>query len=108
MTLEWWPQFIKRHPDPLVIFRTPQNTLTREGALAMARELWGDLGTISSDESMPRLVWCIGQFDRTVGRGRTWEIALERSRTRKARLDRQALDRMASDSKEAIADAAHR
>lgn len=72
---------------PPIIERNPDGTLTRQGAVIEARKMWGDLGSISSDEDLPRLVWCIGQFDRTVGRGRTWEIALERSRVRKAKLD---------------------
>jgi hypothetical protein len=79
------PQRIAEGPP--VIPYNADGSLSRHGAVIEARKLWGDLGTVSSDEDLPRLVWCIGQFDRTIGRGRTWEIALERSRARKVKLD---------------------
>lgn len=68
--------------------------MTRTEAMTEARSLWGDLGTISSDDRLPRLVWCIGRFGQTIGRGKTWEIALERSRARKVKLDRKELSKM--------------
>lgn len=68
-------------PKPL----TDARGLTREGALAAARERWGDLGTISMDERMPRLVWKIGFFYATVGKGRSWEEALRRADRRAAK-----------------------
>lgn len=59
--------------------------LTRAGAQAKAREKYGDLGSISSDEGMPRLVWKSGEFYQTIGRGKTWEEALMRSRPSKTK-----------------------
>lgn len=86
--------------DPPIVTHNPDGSLARKGAVIEARKLWGDLGAISSDERQPRLVWCIGQFDRTVGRGRTWEIALERSRVRKAKLDARVQADLARAEKE--------
>lgn len=57
----------------------PDGTLTRAGALAAARDVHGPLGTISSDEQLPFLVWKIGSFKETIGRGDTWEKALNAS-----------------------------
>lgn len=54
--------------------------MDRKAALTMARHMYGEMGTISSDEALPRLVWCISQFDRTVGRGMTWERAIINAR----------------------------
>lgn len=79
--------------DPPLVTHNPNGTLTRVGAVVEARKLWGDLGTISSDE-YPLCVWCIGRFDVTVGRGKTWEVALQRSRARKAKLDARETARM--------------
>jgi hypothetical protein len=76
------------------VLNNSDGSLTRAGAVSESRNLWGDLGTISGDDKLPRLVWCIGQFDRTIGRGRTWEIALDRSRARKAKLDQKQLAQM--------------
>ena len=63
--------------------------MTRVEAQDAARAKYGEMGAISSDELLPRLVWCIGQFDRTVGRGKTWEIALQRSRPAKPAAKRE-------------------
>lgn len=54
--------------------------LTRAGALIEARKKLGEMATISSDERLPRLAWVIGAFGRSIGRGKTWEQAIERSR----------------------------
>ncbi len=59
--------------------------LTREGAVLEARKLYGEDGTISSDDNLPRLVWEIGNFYQTIGRGPTWEKAIERSVARAAK-----------------------
>jgi hypothetical protein len=77
---------IKNGPPPPIEYNR-DGTLTREGALVKARELWGELGTISSTDDYPKLVWCIGRLGMTVGRGKTWEIALQRSAARKKKLD---------------------
>ncbi len=74
---------MKNKPDEPLITHTPTGSLTRAGALIAAREKLGELGMISSDMVLPRLVWSIGQFGYTVGRGPTWEIALQRSRVPK-------------------------
>ncbi len=88
--------------DPPVITHNPDGTLTRKGAVLEARALWGDLGTISSTEDQPRLVWCIGNFDRTVGRGRTWELAIERSKQRKDKLDQKQLALLNKEARDVI------
>lgn len=54
--------------------------MDRRAAMIAARKKLGALATISKDEAMPRLMWVMGYFDRTVGRGSTWEEALHRSR----------------------------
>ena len=41
-----------------------------------ARRLYGDMGMISSDERLPKLIWKIGEFDTTVVRGETWDEAV--------------------------------
>ena len=84
--------------DSAPIEHNPDGTLTRAGAVIASRKLWGDLGTISSDERMPRLIWCIGRFGQTVGRGRTWEIALARSEARKKKLDQKMLAAMRAEA----------
>lgn len=71
-------QQLKR--DLPVVTHNADGSLTRAGALVEARKKYGDMGTISSDERLPRLVWCIGQFNATVGRGLTWERALKHCR----------------------------
>ena len=58
----------------------PDGTLTRAGAMLAAREKYGDMGTISSFDGQPHMVWCIGYFGATVGRGSSWEEALKNSR----------------------------
>lgn len=70
----------KKPVEKPLVTRDPDGKLTRVGALVEARAKYGDMGTISSDERMPRLVWYIGQFNSTVGKGKTWEEALSRSR----------------------------
>lgn len=76
---EFEEQYLNK-PDVVPPSHTPDGKLTREGALAEARKKYGEMGTISSDEGLPRLVWCIGFFGQTVGRGKTWEQALSRTR----------------------------
>lgn len=43
----------------------------RAAALAAARILWGDMATISSDETLPRMAWEIGNFEKRIERN-TW------------------------------------
>ena len=67
--------------------------MTREQALACARRFYGNLGMVSASGPLKHsetgklvtasrvlFVWKIGEFDRTVGRGMTWEQALHRAR----------------------------
>jgi len=70
----------KKPVEPVIVAHDENGKLTRKGAVIKARKKYGDMGTISSDERMPRLVWCIGQFNETVGKGKTWEEAFSRSR----------------------------
>lgn len=65
--------------------------LTRAGALAEARKLWGDLATISSADEPPLRVWKIGAHGSTCGRGSTWETALAHARHRQYRKVRKAI-----------------
>lgn len=58
----------------------PDGTLTARGAMVEARKLYGNMATISGDDALPRMVWCIGQSERTIGKGKTWEDALRRAR----------------------------
>jgi hypothetical protein len=75
---EFEEQYLNK-PDVVPPTHTADGKLTREGALVEARKKWGELGMISSP-SLPPVVWCIGRFKETVGRGRTWEEALARSK----------------------------
>lgn len=54
--------------------------MNRNDALTEARTIFGDMGTISSDERLPRLVWQIGNPEKTMSRGDTWEQALANAR----------------------------
>jgi hypothetical protein len=65
-----------------IMTHNPDGTLTRAGAMIEARKKYGDLGMISSSyfTEFPRLVWKTGEFQKTVGRGKTWEEALSRSK----------------------------
>ena len=62
-----------------IITHNADGTLTQKGALIAARAKLGEMATISSDPEFPR-VWVIGAFRETLGRGKTWEQALERSK----------------------------
>jgi len=56
--------------------------MDRKQATELARVIFGEMGTISSQETfadgtpMEKLVWKIGEFGRSVGRGKTWETAM--------------------------------
>lgn len=64
--------------------------MTRTEAMAEARKRWGDLGCISHGEDLPRLVWKIGEFETTIGRGATWEAAFANASWREQRRARKA------------------
>jgi len=68
-------------PDKPVILKIG-GKLTRSGAMYEARKLHGDMAMISDVATDACLVWEIGYFNQTVGRGTTWELAIARSRVR--------------------------
>lgn len=79
-----WP--LPEGPDVVVLVA---GKLTRGGAMLEARALYGDLGTVA-DHGYLKSIWCIGRYDLTVGRGRTWERALANAIQKKKKLDARA------------------
>lgn len=77
----------KKIVEAPLVTHLPDGMLTRVGALIETRKKYGDLGMISGDERLPRLVWKIGEFHTTVGRGSTWEIAISRCRAARREKD---------------------
>lgn len=75
----------KSRPKPPPPLLDDNGDLTRHGAMAEARQRLGEMATISSydDPALPRVVWVIGDFHATVGRGKTWEEALAHARPSK-------------------------
>jgi hypothetical protein len=69
-------------PEDKPITLIMNGKLTRAGALVEARKLHGDMAMISSPDLPVCMVWEIGYFSQTVGRGKTWEQALGRARIR--------------------------
>lgn len=54
--------------------------MTRKDAVIFSRLLFGEMGTIVSYDDIdgvptPKAVWRIGEMDKTIGRGKTWEDA---------------------------------
>jgi hypothetical protein len=66
--------------------RLPPN-MTREQAVLKAREVFGEMGTISAFDApgFPCMVWKIGELETTIGRGHTWESAFRNSAWRMER-----------------------
>lgn len=77
--------------------------MNRTEAATEARKRWGDLGTISHGNEFPRLVWKIGEFDTTIGRGMTWEDAFASSERRVTRLQNKAARRQKKGGKDSNA-----
>lgn len=63
-------------------------SMTREQAMLKAREVFGEMGTISAFEEpgFRCMVWKIGEMETTVGRGHTWESAFRNSEWRRAKV----------------------
>lgn len=53
--------------------------MDRIEALAATRVLFGDLGMISSGEDTPKMVWMIGNMEKTLGKGETWDEAVAKA-----------------------------
>ena len=69
--------------------------MDRIAALAAARVLFGDLGMISSGEDTPKMVWMIGNMDKTLGKGKTWDEAVSKATAKAAKLPKQEVVRVA-------------
>lgn len=67
-TQEEWERWCDKHPLEL-----PPEDWERGIAMNKARELWGDLGTVCSDDLLPRLAWEIGNMKNTLRQASTWD-----------------------------------
>ena len=63
----------------------PAVRMTRQEAVLKAREVFGEMGTISAFEEpgFRCMVWKIGELETTIGRGHTWESAFRNSEWRR-------------------------
>lgn len=71
----------------------PEVRMTREQAVLKAREVFGEMGTISAftEPGFPCMVWKIGNMESTIGRGHTWESAFRNSEWRRAKLAKRGV-----------------
>lgn len=67
-TQEEWDRWCDKHSA--VISSFPSG---RALAMLRARQLWGDLGTVCSDDLLPRLAWKIGNMKNTLRQASTWD-----------------------------------
>ncbi len=69
--------------------------MTRQEAVLKAREVFGEMGTISAftEPGFACMVWKIGEMDTTVGRGHTWESAFRNSEWRRAKFAKREVSR---------------
>jgi hypothetical protein len=69
--------------------------VTRQEAVIKAREVFGEMGTISAFEApgFPCMVWKIGEAETTIGRGMTWESAFRNSEWRRGRIAKRGVSK---------------